>query len=128
MTTEQLMKGFEIFTLYIFAPLGIGFYIYQVFLKPNIRGWRNRRQPVITTRATVVDHGHSADNILYSSFYTRDGGDFYILTFRKEDGTAVTLSVPRHYYNLIPVGTAGTLVHQGSKCERFDPDDKSVRL
>ncbi len=113
---------FEIFVLYIFVPLGIGFYAYEVLLKPNLRGWHNRQQPTLTAHAVVVDREQSNDNILYSSYYSRDGGEFHTLTFRKDSGDAVTLSVPRHYYNLIPVGTPGTLTHQGSKCERFIPD------
>lgn len=108
--------------LYVALPLAGGFYLYEIILKPNIHGWRNRRQPVITTRATVVGRAKNLDNMVYVCFYSRDGGDVHLLVFRAEDGSEVTLTVPRIHYNTIPDGTVGTLTYQGTKCERFDAE------
>lgn len=109
--------------LYVALPLACGFYLYEIILKPNIQGARNRRQPVITTRAEVVGRAKNLDNVAYSSFYTRDGGDVHMLLFRTAEGNEVTLTVPRILYSTLPDGTNGTLIYQGTKCERFDADE-----
>ena len=116
MNTEQILT----LILYILAPLVAIWYLYDIILKPNIQGAKNRRQPIVTTRATVVGRDKNLDNMVYSSFYTRDGGDVHFLIFRTEGGEQVTLTVPQNLYYNAPDGTTGILTYQGSKCERFD--------
>lgn len=118
MTTEQILE----LVLKIAVPVVAVWYFYQIILKPNIRGAINRRQPVVTTRATVVGRDKNLDNVIYSGFYNRDGGDVHFLVFRTELGEQVTLTVPRILYSTTPDGTSGTLIYQGTKCERFDAD------
>lgn len=118
MTTEQIME----LVLKILLPIVAIWYFYQIILVPNIQGARNRRQPTITTRATVVGRDKNLGNVVYSSFYNRDGGDVCFLIFRTEGGEQVTLTVPRILYSTTPDGTEGTLTYQGTKCERFDAD------
>lgn len=119
MTTEQILE----LVLKILVPIVAIWYFYDIILRPNIRGWCNRRQPTITTRATVVGRDKDLGNVVYSSFYNRDGGDVHFLIFRTENGEQVTLTVPRILYSTTPDGTNGTLTYQGTKCERFDADE-----
>lgn len=93
-----------------------------IYLPPNYRGWKNRRQPTITIRATVVGKDENHNNVIYSNYYTRDGGRVYMLTFDTEDHQRVSLTVPRDTYWLTEIGTAGVLTYQGTKCEKFTPD------
>ena len=123
MNTEQMLT----LILRIAAVLVALWYFYDVILRPNIRGAKNRRQPTITTRATVVGRDKNLDNVIYSGFYTRDGGDVHFLRFRTEGGDLVNLTVPRILYNTTPDGTTGTLTYQGTKCERFDADEAAEK-
>lgn len=107
----------------ILFPIAAGFYLYEIILKPNIQGAKNRRQPTVTVRATVIGRDKNLNNIVYSGFYTRDSGDVCFLCFRTEEGEALTLTVPKDTYLRIPDGAVGTLTYQGTKCERFDADE-----
>lgn len=119
MTIEQILE----LVLKILLPVVAIWYFYQIILVPNIRGARNRRQPTITTRATVAGREKNMGNVVYSSFYNRDGGDVCFLVFDTEGGERVTLTVPRILYSTTADGTSGTLTYQGTKCERFDADE-----
>lgn len=118
MTTEQIME----LIMKIMLPIVGIWYFCQIILAPNIRGARNRRQPTITVRATVVGRDKNYGNVVYSSFYNRDGGDVCYLIFDTDSGDRVTLTVPRILYSTTPDGTTGLLTYQGTKCERFDAD------
>lgn len=98
------------------------FYFLFVFLPPNLRGYRNRRQPTITIRATVVGKAQNMSNAIHGGFATRDGGGVYMLVFNTANGLQVTLTVPRDDYYNLQEGTKGILTYQGSKCEKLTPD------
>jgi len=102
----------------IMVILGGGYYLYM-FIAPNYRGWKNRRQPTITIRATVVEGKDTFDNLGYG---VRDGGHAHYVTFHTAEGLEVTLSVSRETYWIAKPGVTGILTYQGTKCERFDPD------
>ena len=97
------------------------FYFLFVFLPPNLKGRRNRKQPTVTVRATVAGKAENMDNVIHG---TRDGGGVYMLVFHSADGLQVTLTVPRDDYYNLKEGTTGTLTYQGTKCEKFTPDKK----
>lgn len=118
MTVDEIL----VLALKILTPVIGAIWLYQIILKPNIKGARNRRQPIVTIRATVVGREKNMDNVVYSGYYNRDGGDVHLLIFRTEEGQQVTLTVPRMLYNTTPDGTTGVLTYQGTKCERFDAD------
>lgn len=109
-----ILKG----TLLVLAPIGFYFGI----IKPNIHGYKNRRQPTITIPATIVGKEQNLDNVIYSGSAARFSGTVHYLTFKTKDGLLVTLTVPRDDYYNLKEGTTGTLTYQGTKCERFDPD------
>lgn len=92
------------------------------YLMPHWRGYKNRKQPTITIRATVIAQKKNLDNMIYSSFDTRDSGDVHYVTFRTADGQDVMLTASRETYWKADIGVTGTLTYQGTKCERFDPD------
>lgn len=110
-------KTLNIILFIMFLYIG-GYQLYRLIL-PNYRGWKNRRQPTITIRATVIEGKDTFDNLDYG---VRDGGHAHYVTFRTAEGLEVTLSVPRETYWAAEPGVTGILTYQGSKCERFDPD------
>ena len=116
MTTELIYNLLK----YVALPLAAGYYIWSFYVQPNYRGWKNRRQPTITTSATVIGREKNGDNVIYSSYYTRDGGDVCMVIFRTENGQEVKLTVPRQLYHTLVDGSTGTLTYQGTKCERFE--------
>lgn len=109
---------------YVVLPIaGVAFFVWY-FIKPNIRGWKERRMPTYTTRATVIGREQNSDNVVYSSFDTRDSGDVFLLQFRTENHGIQLLRVPRDDYYLHADGATGELVFQGNRCWKFTPDPK----
>ncbi len=106
-----------------YLVMGMGIIVFLMFfIPPNVRSYRNRRQPTITIRATVVGKEENMDNVIFSGAYARQGGGVFLLVFDTAEGNRVTLTVPRDdYYNTQP-GTKGLLTYQGTKCEKFAPD------
>ena len=81
----------------------------------QIRGWRNRQQPVLTAPAEAwYKHpGMEAMTIGTKSSF------FYHITFRTEDGLELKLRVSRDVYFIIPEGAKGTLIWQGEQLYKF---------
>lgn len=107
--------------LYGVLALGILVRLYTWIL-PNWRGYRNRKQPTVTVRATVVGKAEGADYAIYAGSAARFSGQVYCIVFRTAEGLEVTLTVPRDDYYNFREGTAGILTYQGTKCEKFTPD------
>lgn len=119
MNVEFYLLAFMSIVMFIGAPV----YIYYGFVKPNIQGWKNRQQPTITIPATVVGKTENMDNVIYAGSAARFSGAVHFLVFRTEDGLEVTLTVPRDDYYNLKEGTTGILTYQGTKCEKFTPDN-----
>lgn len=80
---------------------------------------KKNRQPIYTIKATIQSKSVVSTPVrgLYGPKNLLD----YMVTFYLADGRIVELSAPDNVGNH-PVGTTGTLVFQGTKCERFDPN------
>ena len=89
------------------------------FFCVNYQGFLNRRQPTISVRASVVGKEQNMDNVIFSGSASRFSGDVYMLVFDTDEGSRVTLTVPRDTYYSLEDGTSGVLVYQGTKCEKF---------
>lgn len=77
------------------------------------------RQPTIAIRATI--HSKAVVQTTTKGIYGPVNVRSYVVTFDLADGSRVKLTAPEEIGNY-PDGTTGTVIFQGSKCERFDPD------
>ena len=77
------------------------------------------RQPIYTYRATLRSKSVVATSTkgVYGPVNVRS----YVVTFDLADGSRVELTAPEEIVKY-PDGTTGTVIFQGTKCERFDPD------
>ena len=78
------------------------------------------RLPTIAIRATIQSKSVFARSVngAYGSTNHRYCRIFFLLA----DGSSIELNTPEELYRY-PDGTAGRLVFQGEKFERFDPDE-----
>lgn len=78
------------------------------------------RQPTIAIRATIQSKTVHTQSVkgLYGATNLRYCRIFFLLA----DGSSIELNTPEELYRY-PDGTAGRLVFQGEKFERFDPDE-----
>jgi len=79
------------------------------------------RKPIYELRATIQHIGLSSQTARGGSFGRYNMRSCYV-TFELEDGRTVELTAPEELCQN-PVGTSGMLVYQGTKCEKFTPDD-----
>ena len=78
-------------------------------------------QIIYELRATIQHIGLSSQTARGGSFGRYNMRSCYV-TFELEDGRTVELTAPEELCQN-PVGTSGMLVYQGTKCEKFTPDD-----
>lgn len=88
----------------------------------QIRGYRNRRQPVLTAPA-VAQYKHPG---MEPVFIGVRNTFFHHITFRTEGGLEMKLNVSPDVYRIIPEGVSGELVWQGENLIRFTFEDRSV--
>lgn len=78
----------------------------------------NENSPVLTGPATIVDmrrktHHHHSNGHHHHTYS-------YHITFEKENGERLELSVKRYEYNELSVGDRGVLTHQGTRFKGFE--------
>ena len=118
---EQILK-IAVKVLSVAAGAAMLYYVWIYYIQTMIRTWKEERQPTLTTGATVAGRTANAENVLYSSFFNRDGGDVFYLIFHTEEGLELVLRVPRDKYFNTEDGARGELEYQGSRCWRFEPE------
>ena len=118
---EQILQ-ITVKVLSVAASAAMLYYVWIYYIQTMIRTWKEERQPTLTTGATVAGRTANAENVLYSSFFNRDGGDVFYLIFHTDEGEKLTLRVPRDDYFTIGDGVHGELVYQGGQCWRFEPE------
>lgn len=93
----------------------LGIMLFFAWLKDR----KKRRQPIYTYRATIRNKTvvSTTTKGIYGPINVRS----YVVTFDLADGSRVELTAPEEI-GKYPDGTTGTVIFQGKKCERFDPD------
>lgn len=97
---------------------GVLVFLLVAFLKER----RKNRQPTIQIRAEIT--AIRLDNLAVRGAYGATNRIGHYVTFHTAEGELLELSAPEDVGHL-PIGTTGTLTYQGSKCERFDPENVS---
>ena len=77
------------------------------------------RQPIYTYRATIRSKTVVKNTV--KGIYGPKNVFSYTVIFDLADGSWVELTAPESI-GRYPDGTSGTVIFQGTKCERFDPD------
>ena len=77
------------------------------------------RQPIYTCHATI--RSKTVVKNVIKGVYGPKNVFSYTVLFDLSDGRSVELTAPESIEKY-PDGTSGTVVFQGTKCERFDPD------
>lgn len=94
----------------------VSFWILSAWLQDRKRD----RTPIYEVRAVIVSK-RVVGEAVRGVYGHRNAFSYYII-FKLEDGTQVELSASEDGGRFL-LGTAGTLVYQGTKCEKFTPDE-----
>lgn len=98
----------------ILVLIGAAIFILISWLKEKKKG----RQPTYEYKATIVSKQVVVKAV--RGPYGLRNNRSYLIEFKLSDGNVVTLSAPTEMG--YPDGTTGTLIFQGTKCEKFTPD------